>query len=116
MSLLPEDPSSIERALAEALSGVGGERYRLSLYVAGTSARSQLAVANLRRICQRFLGDRHDLEIVDIYQQTEKAKAADVVGTPTLVKSFPLPLRRLVGDLSDETRVLHALGLAAADG
>lgn len=107
---------SIERELMAAAAAAGSDRFELRLYVAGPSPRSQRAVANLRRICDRFLSGRHDLEVVDIFQQTEMAKEADIIGAPTLIKSLPLPLRRLVGDLSDEQRVLAALGLPATTG
>ncbi len=86
-------------------------RYELHLYVAGSSPRSVRAISNVRRICERFLHGRHDLEVIDIYQQTEKAHEADIVGVPTLIRALPRPLRRLVGDLSDEARVIEALGL-----
>jgi circadian clock protein KaiB len=62
-------------------------------------------------LAERYLGDRADLEVIDIYQQTERARADQVVGVPTLVRELPVPLRRLLGDLSDERRVLIALDL-----
>lgn len=103
------DPTAAWRAAAES-----PEPYQLHLYVAGSSPRSLRAIENLHAICDRHLPDRHELEVVDIYQQTEKAKEADILGAPTLIKTLPLPLRRLVGDLSDEARVLRALGLEPA--
>jgi circadian clock protein KaiB len=86
--------------------------YQLRLFVAGTSPRSLRSVVTLRRLCDRHLAGRVDLEVVDIYQQPELAEQ-DQVAAPTLVKLMPLPLCRIIGDLSDERRVLHALDLAS---
>jgi circadian clock protein KaiB len=69
------------------------------------------AIGNLRRICERYLPGRYDLEVVDMYQQPALARADRIVAAPTLVRRSPGPLRRLVGDLSDEARVLVDLSL-----
>ena len=87
------------------------DRYVLRLFVAGMTARSQRTIANLRAICLSYLGDRVDLEIVDIYRSPQLAEADQVVAAPTLLKLRPLPVRRIIGDLSDRTRVLRGLGL-----
>jgi circadian clock protein KaiB len=80
--------------------------------------RSQRAVENLRRVCERHLAGRVDLETIDIYQQPHLAELHQVVAAPMLVRLEPLPQRRLIGDLSDETRVLNGLeiSLEAAPG
>lgn len=91
-------------------------RYCLRLFVAGTSQRSLRTMANLRRICENHLAGRFDLEVVDIYQQPHLAEQDHVIAAPTLVKLSPEPLRRIIGDLSDEGRVLHALGLPVLPG
>jgi len=83
----------------------------LRLFVAGTTAHSLRAIENLRRICDAHLAERVDLEIVDIYQHPELAGRHQVVAAPTLVKLLPLPLRRIIGDLSEEQRVLGSLEL-----
>ncbi|GJE58007.1 circadian clock KaiB family protein [Methylobacterium trifolii] len=93
------------------MSGAAPERYLLRLFIAGPSPRSHRTMENLRRICSTHLQDRFDLEVVDIYQQQALAEASQVVAAPTLLKLSPPPVRRIVGDLSDETRVLHGLGL-----
>ena len=87
------------------------DRFRLRLFIAGTSSRSQRTIANLRAICAAHLAGRVDLEIVDIYQHPNLAEEGQVVAAPTLLKLFPLPVRRIVGDLSDLPRVLRGLGL-----
>jgi circadian clock protein KaiB len=91
--------------------GPASPRWVLSLYVTGSTRNSLRAIDNLRRICTRHLDGDYALEVVDIYQQPEIAARADLIAAPTLVKRFPLPVRRLIGDLSDEARVLTGLGL-----
>lgn len=89
--------------------------YRLRLFVAGSSARSLRTVHELRRLCRQALGEAVDLEVVDIYQQPELAERDGVVAAPTLLRLSPAPVRRLVGDLSDEQRVLRMITLAPGD-
>jgi circadian clock protein KaiB len=89
--------------------------YRLRLFVTGTTPRSARAIQNLRTICEDNLLGRYDLEVIDIYQHPEHVKAEQIVVTPTLVKQFPLPLRKLIGDLSDTERVLGALDIVRGE-
>jgi circadian clock protein KaiB len=88
-------------------------RYRLQLFVTGTTPRSARAIQNLRTICEDHLQGRYDLDVIDIYQHPEHVKAEQIVVTPTLVKKFPPPLRKLIGDLSDTERVLAALDIVS---
>jgi circadian clock protein KaiB len=83
--------------------------YSLRLVVAGRTQRSQRAIGNLRQICEEHLSGDVDLEVIDIYQQPELAEKYQVIAAPTLVKLFPLPIRRVVGDLSQRDRVLRGL-------
>jgi circadian clock protein KaiB len=83
--------------------------YRLRLVVAGNTARSRRAIANLRRLCAEHLSGQVDVEIIDIYQQPELAEKYQVLVAPTLVKLLPLPVRRIIGDLSEQSRVLRGL-------
>ena len=87
------------------------EGYMLRLFVTGASARSARAIANIKRICESQGSNLFLLEVVDIYQQPELARAAQLVASPTLLKTQPPPERRMVGDLSDQARVLRGLGL-----
>ncbi len=87
-------------------------RYLLRLFIAGTTPRSRRTIENLRRICDTYLPDGFDLEVVDIYQQPHLAEEFQVVAAPTLVKIAPAPLRRIIGDLSDEGRVLRGLDVS----
>jgi circadian clock protein KaiB len=86
-------------------------RFVLRLYVAGTRSASVRAVANIKRICERHLSGRYRLDVVDLYQQPARAKEDDVVAAPTLVRTEPGPICRIVGDLADERRVLAGLGI-----
>lgn len=89
----------------------GEERYVLRLYVAGATAKSARAIANIKAICEEHLQGRYQLEVIDIYQQPEATRDEQVIAAPTLIKELPRPLRRLVGDLSKEDRVLVGLDL-----
>jgi len=86
-------------------------RYVLRLYVTGLTPRSVRAVNNLRTICEEYLDGEYDLEVIDIYQQPMLASAEQIVAAPTLVKQLPLPMRRIIGDMSDRDRVLLGLDL-----
>jgi circadian clock protein KaiB len=83
----------------------------LSLFVSGASPTSIRAVQRLRALCEEHCPEGYDLKIVDIHQQPELAANARVLAVPTLIKEGPLPVRRRVGDFTDEPRVLAALGL-----
>lgn len=95
----------------DAESAPLGALYVLRLYVSGPTPASARAVVNTRRLCDRYLRDRHTLEIIDIAEQVERARAEQVVAAPTLIKSSPLPLRRFIGDMSDVRRLLQGLDL-----
>ena len=89
-------------------------RLQLTLFVNGASPTSTRAVRRLRDLCDRHLPDRYDLEIIDIYQHPEVVASRGVLAVPTLIKDLPLPARVLIGDFTDEARVLAALGLPTA--
>jgi circadian clock protein KaiB len=88
-----------------------GPRYILRLYITGQTPRSLQSVENLRALCDKYIPGQFDLEIIDIYQQPAMAKEGQIIAAPTLIKSMPLPLRRLVGDFSDKERVILGLDL-----
>lgn len=85
--------------------------YSLRLYITGQTPRSAASIRNLREVCDEFLEGRFELQVIDLYQRPELAKDAQVVAAPTLIKKLPLPLRRLVGDLSNKNEVLMGLDL-----
>jgi circadian clock protein KaiB len=84
-------------------------RYLLRLYVTGTTGRSMRAIQNVRRICEEHLQGLYELEVVDIYKNLPLARGDQIIAAPTLIKRLPVPLRRLIGDMSDEQRVLVGL-------
>ncbi len=90
--------------------GADGQ-YILKLYVTGMTPRSRAAIKNIKKMCEEHLKDRYELEVIDIYQQPELAKTEQLIAAPTLVKKLPLPLRRLIGDMSQSERFLIALAL-----
>jgi len=94
----------------------GGSRlstFVLKLYVTGASPRTERAIANLRHICDSELAGRYTLTIIDVLEKPEAAERDRVLATPTLIKELPLPLRRVIGDLSDHAKVLLALEVRA---
>lgn len=88
--------------------------YVLTLFVTGTSPRTQVAIDNLNRICAQELDGRYALEIVDVLEDPQRAEDERILATPTLIKQLPPPLRRVIGDLSDKEKVL--LGLEVRSG
>ncbi|MGA2596743.1 MAG: circadian clock KaiB family protein [Bryobacteraceae bacterium] len=105
----------VTKAFEDALAaGPPAEYYRLRLFVSGSTPRSARAIRNILAICEEQLQGRYDLEVVDIYQQPEYIKPEQVLVTPTLVKKLPLPLRKIIGDLSDKERVLAGLDIVTA--
>lgn len=87
------------------------ESYLLKLYVSGTTTQSVRAIDNLKKICDENLKGRYTLEVMDLYQNPHLAKEAQVIAAPTLIKNLPLPVRRVIGDMSNTERVLVALDL-----
>ena len=102
---------AFERTLRQLPKG----EYVLRLYVTGVTSRSTRAIMNIREICEKYLKGRYQLEVVDIYQQPELAKDEQIIAAPTLIKSFPPPLRRFVGDLADTERIISGLGVWYVD-
>jgi len=98
-------------AFETAAENAGSERYELRLYIAGTTPASSKSVENLRAICEEHLKGRYELMVIDVFQQPVLAKNEQIIAVPTLIKKIPAPLRRIVGDLSNEQRVLVGLDL-----
>ena len=88
----------------------GRVRRSLRLYVAGNAPNSLRAVANAKAICEAHLGGQYELEIVDVLKQPQRALADGIIVTPTLLRVLPLPVQRVVGNLSDTHQVLLTLG------
>jgi circadian clock protein KaiB len=89
-------------------------KQELRLYVAGSTPQSSRAITNLKTICETHLKDHYDLTVVDLYEQMDRAQDDQIDVTPTLIRYWPLPVRRLVGGLSQTERVLETLDLTPA--
>ena len=100
-----------KKEFEDAIRKTGEEKYVLRLYVTGMTPKSTEAVRNIKRICETNLRGRYELEVIDIYQQPVLAKDEQIIAAPTLVKKLPLPLRKLIGDMSDIDRILLGLDL-----
>jgi circadian clock protein KaiB len=86
-------------------------KYVLRLYVTGTTGKSVRAIQNVQRICEEHLDGLYELEVVDLYKNLPLARGDQIIAAPTLIKRLPTPLRRLIGDMSDEERVLVGLDI-----
>ena len=86
-------------------------KYLLRLYVSRSTLKSKLAVENIQLVCEQHLKGRYNLEVIDIHDQAGLARDEQIIAVPTLIKRLPLPLQRLVGDMSDLDRVLLGLDL-----
>ena len=113
MVKIPTD-DGIRATFEQAAQAVAVERYVLRLYVTGMTPRSARAVRNLQAICDQYLSGRYDLEVIDIYQQPVLTKGEQIIAAPTLIKKLPLPMRRIIGDMSNHERVLLGLDLVPA--
>jgi circadian clock protein KaiB len=96
------------KALVEK-TDTGKEKYIFRLFITGILPNSARAVANSKAICEKYLKGRYELEIIDIYQQPAIALAEEIIAIPILLKRFPLPEERVIGDLSDTEEVLKEL-------
>jgi circadian clock protein KaiB len=92
-------------------AATGANKFRLRLFISGATPRSTQAIANIKEIGKTRLQGNYELEVIDAYQQAELIRDHQIVVLPTLIKELPLPLRRLVGDLSDEEKVSVGLGI-----
>jgi len=93
--------------------GEGDDRqyYSLRLYIAGHTAKSMMAVANLKEICEKHLAGRYNIDVVDLLVSPQLAEGDQILAVPTLVRRLPPPLKRIIGTLSDEEKVLVGLDL-----
>jgi circadian clock protein KaiB len=99
------------RSFEKARQGRRGGKYVLRHYIAGATERSRLAIARARRLCDVELKGGCELEVIDVYQQPILARDGQIIATPTLVKEFPPPVRRFIGDLETSTRLVIGLDL-----
>ena len=83
------------------------------LYITGASPNSSRAITNIKAFFEKYLKSRYELQVIDVYQQPQIAKTVDIIALPLLVRQFPLPERRLIGDMSDTEKMLKSLNLAS---
>lgn len=95
----------------ESVNNMGKGNYVLRLFITGMTPNSQKAIENIKKICEEYLAGRYELQIIDIYQQPALAKEEQIIAAPTLIKSLPAPLKRLVGDMSNTEKVLMGLDI-----
>lgn len=81
----------------------------LKLFVTGLTARSQTAITNLKTLCEEEFGSDYRLEIIDVLEHPDLAEREKILATPSLIRTLPPPIRRLIGDLTDKEKVLHSL-------
>jgi circadian clock protein KaiB len=105
------ETNDAQEALEQAADAAAAQQYVLRLFVAGLTPKSRLAIANIKKVCEENLRGRYDLEVIDLYQQPETAQEQQIIALPTLLKQLPLPLRRIIGDLSDREQVVRGLDL-----
>jgi circadian clock protein KaiB len=91
------------------LAAVKSTEFQLKLYVAGQTAKSAAALDNLRRLCETHLQGRYEIEVIDLLVNPRLAAGDQILAVPTLVRKFPEPIRKIIGDLSNEERVLVGL-------
>lgn len=86
--------------------------YVFRLFVTGASPNSLRAIANTRNLCEEYFNENYELEIIDVHQQPSVAKKENIIALPLLVKKYPLPEKRLIGDMSNVDRVLKGIGVS----
>ena len=95
----------------DAIAADDPDHYYLRLYVAGQTAKSMTAIANLKRVCETHLAGRYEIELIDLLQNPRLAAGDQILAIPTLVRRLPAPLKRIIGDLSNTEKVLVGLDI-----
>lgn len=103
-----EENEAMAASFEQVIAQQDQQHYCLRLYLAGTTPRSLQSLKNLKALCEDYLQGRYELEVIDVYQTPLKD---DILAIPTLIKQLPLPMRRIIGDLSDTEKVLMGLDL-----
>jgi circadian clock protein KaiB len=113
-TIMKEKKTKIKSATEEfdqTAAELGHDKYKLRLFITGTTSRSVLAISNLKKICEEYLEGQYELEVIDLYKNPLLAKEEQIIAAPTLIKKLPLPFRRIIGDMSNEEKVLAGLDL-----
>lgn len=104
-------PRVSTKAFERALANQKRETYVLRLYVTGMTPQSMRATENIKLFCEQHLHGQYNLEVIDLYQKPKLAEGEQIIAAPTLIKKLPLPLRRIIGDMSKTERILVGLDL-----
>lgn len=104
----------METTPARETEGTDTDYWELRLYVAGQTPKSVIALANLKKYCEQYLEGRYKLEVVDLLQNPQLAEGDQILAIPTLVRKVPVPIRKIIGDLSNEERTLVGLDIRPA--
>lgn len=108
-------PKGFTKKFDKAAAGIESGTYVLRLYIAGATSQSIKAITNLKRICEKHLSRRYDLEVINICQQPVLLEGEKILATPTLIKELPLPIRKFIGNLSNTEKILLGLDLLKKD-
>lgn len=106
----------METTLATTIQAMEEDYWELRLYVAGQTPKSVTALANLKKYCEQYLQGRYRLEVIDLLQNPQLAEGDQILAIPTLVRKVPEPIRKIIGDLSNEERVLVGLDIRPLEG
>lgn len=109
----PTKANHAARPFEKALAAGPDGKFFLRLYVAGATTRSRQALRRVYQLCEAELKDNYELEVIDVYQQPELARENQIVATPTLVKEFPRPVRRFIGNLLNVTALFEPLAVVS---
>jgi len=99
--------------IVDSISDPEDPPYELRLFVTGATANSVRAISHIKAICETYLNGNYSLEIIDVYQQREIAEIEQIIALPLLIKTRPLPYKRMIGDMSDTAKVLRGLGISS---
>ncbi len=103
------------KAFERAIKKQAKEKYELRLYVTGMTPKSTRAIENIKKICKEHLDGRYDLEVIDIYKSAMLVEGEQIIAAPTLIKKLPLPLRRFIGDMSNQEQIVMGLDLKSKE-
>ncbi|MEO7975535.1 circadian clock KaiB family protein [Flavobacterium sp.] len=98
--------------MKDSSDGSSTTKHKFTLFVSGMSVKSGHAIENLRKICDTFLANNYEVEIIDISRDKEQALVHQIVAIPTLIRTYPAPRRIILGDLSDKEKVLNILNIS----
>ncbi|HXS36059.1 MAG TPA: circadian clock KaiB family protein [Flavipsychrobacter sp.] len=104
-------PAILEKTKSTSRTKSREERWELRLYIAGNTPKSNAAIINLKKYCEEYLKGKYSIEVIDLLLQPQLAAGDQIFAIPTLVRKVPVPIRKIIGDLSNETKVLVGLDL-----